>query len=326
MATIYYRRPKVDNEVYVHVISRVVQRRYLLDREGMTEMRRILETQAVFSGIQVITFCLMQNHFHFLLRIDPKTARKGLADVELVRRFRALYGSKRSPSLGLDADMLEVVLRRADERAAGIRQKLCARMGDVSVFMRELKTRFTLWYNARFGSVGTFWAERFRSVLVEPRSAAARAVAAYIDLNPVRAGMVDRPEMYGFCGFGEACAGDGLARARYAWLGREGRVLSGKDIFSDYLAYVERLMRKERGDVADGVSPSIGRSERLLFKSAFMERAGAMGSFAWVGRLCVMGGVFGFLRARRPKLLDEGAAAGEGVHVARQWCRIGSGK
>ena len=63
MASVYNRRPKVDGEVLVHAISRVVQKRFLLDDEGMTEMRRILEAQAVFAGIQVITFCFMQNHF-----------------------------------------------------------------------------------------------------------------------------------------------------------------------------------------------------------------------------------------------------------------------
>ncbi|MCC5842000.1 MAG: hypothetical protein JJT96_17930, partial [Opitutales bacterium] len=68
---------------------------------------------------------------------------------------------------------------------------LKARMGDISVFMREVKTRFTLWYNRKRGMVGTFWAERFRSVIVEADAEAQRMVAAYIDLNPVRAGLVE---------------------------------------------------------------------------------------------------------------------------------------
>ena len=78
--------------------------------------------------------------------------------------------------------------------------------------MREVKTRFTFWYNEKHGTVGTFWAERFRSVVVEADTEAQRMVAAYIDLNPVRAGLVEDAADYGFSGFGEACAGGSAAR------------------------------------------------------------------------------------------------------------------
>ncbi|MCC5841444.1 MAG: hypothetical protein JJT96_15115 [Opitutales bacterium] len=49
--------------------------------------------------------------------------------------------------------------RNDGNSAEGIRRRLKAQMGDVSVFMREVKTRSTLWYNGKCGRVGTFWAE-----------------------------------------------------------------------------------------------------------------------------------------------------------------------
>ncbi|MCC5842347.1 MAG: transposase, partial [Opitutales bacterium] len=182
-----------------------------MDEEAMEAMRHIMRSQAVFAGMEVLTYCFMANHFHIFVRLDPKET-ENLDDAGLVGRFRALYGGTRCASLGLDADDLEAILAKNGDPAEGIRRRLKARMGDVSVFMREVKTRFTLWYNGERGTVGTFWAERFRSVIVEADTEAQRMVAAYIDLNPVRAGLVEDASDYGFSGFGEACAGGTSAR------------------------------------------------------------------------------------------------------------------
>jgi len=59
---------------------------------------------------------------------------------------------------------------------------------------------------------GTLWAERFKSVVVEDQPSSVEAVAAYIDLNPVRAGLVEDPKDYRFCGYAAAVAGNTLVR------------------------------------------------------------------------------------------------------------------
>ena len=69
-------------------------------------------------------------------------------------------------------------------------------MGDVSAFMKTVKQRFSVWYNQSHARYGTLWADRFKSVLVEGDTRALATVAAYIDLNPVRAGMVEDPGKY----------------------------------------------------------------------------------------------------------------------------------
>ena len=85
-------------------------------------------------------------------------------------------------------------------------------MGDLSVFMKELKHRFSKWFNRRHGRFGTLWAERFKSVVVEDSIESLGTVARYIDLNPVRAGIVDDPKDYRFCSYAEAVAGSARAR------------------------------------------------------------------------------------------------------------------
>ena len=89
-------------------------------------------------------------------------------------------------------------------------------MGDISPFMKLVKLRFSIWYNHAHGRFGTLWAERFKSVLLEPRGRVVATVAAYIDLNSVRAGLVDDPKDYRFCGYAEAVAGSAAARRNLA--------------------------------------------------------------------------------------------------------------
>jgi hypothetical protein len=85
-------------------------------------------------------------------------------------------------------------------------------MGDVSAFVKTLKQRYSMSYNSRHTRTGTLWAERFKSVLVENGESAKATVAAYIDLNPVRAKIVTDLKDYRWSGYGEACGGGKRAR------------------------------------------------------------------------------------------------------------------
>ena len=85
-------------------------------------------------------------------------------------------------------------------------------MFSMSGFMGCVKQRFTRWHNARMGRKGTVWEERFGSVVVEEEERALRTMAAYIDLNPVRAGVAVDPGDYRWSGYGEAMLGKRGAR------------------------------------------------------------------------------------------------------------------
>jgi putative transposase len=98
------------------------------------------------------------------------------------------------------------------EGEAKLLAKYHARMWDVSAFMKLVKQRFTQWFNGRTGRKGTLWEDRFDSVLVDGAGDALLAMSAYIDLNPVRAGLVKDPKDYRWSGYGEAVAGKRRAR------------------------------------------------------------------------------------------------------------------
>jgi hypothetical protein len=109
--------------------------------------------------------------------------------------------------------------------------RLRARMGDASEFMKTLKQRFTIWYNRSHRRFGTLWAERFKSVLVEDTAFALKTVAAYIDLNPVRAGLVEDPADYRWCSYGEAMGGSIHARFGIVLVVRESDWVAAGDAY-----------------------------------------------------------------------------------------------
>jgi REP element-mobilizing transposase RayT len=178
-----------------HCISRVVAGAFLFDEAAKTRWCAMLHQIAAFSGVEVLAFCVMSNHFHVLVRIIPLDRDVGLERSELLSRYRRYY------ALGVGADYpspaaLEAMFEHAPGEAARWKRRLEGRMGDLSEFMKTLKQRFTTWFNATHRRFGTLWAERFKSLLVEDSSAALMTVAAYIELNPVRAGLASNPTDY----------------------------------------------------------------------------------------------------------------------------------
>ncbi len=80
--------------------------------------------------------------------------------------------------------------------AEKLRERFLRRMWSLSAFMQAVKQRFSQWLNTRDGRAGTLWEGRFKSVLVEGTARTLATMAAYIDLNPVRAGIVGEPGLY----------------------------------------------------------------------------------------------------------------------------------
>ncbi|MBC2600679.1 transposase [Puniceicoccus vermicola] len=205
------RRLKESNQLsYHHLMSRTVNGEALFGDREREVLRKMIWQVAEFSGVRVVTYAVMKNHFHILVEVPP--AGTEVSDAELVRRYRKLY-PKPTPWNPMPAEVLEGHLKDNFLDGRELRKELTRRMHDVSEFMRTLKLRYTLWFNRSRDRFGPLWSARFKSVLVEGDRWALRTVAAYIDLNAVRAGLVSDPKDYRFCGYAEALGGGRLARA-----------------------------------------------------------------------------------------------------------------
>lgn len=209
-----------------------------------------------FSGCRVLAYCLMSNHFHILLEVPPM-AEGGLSDEGLLNRLAGLYAEVFVA--GVAVELVEAGRTGNENRAAEIHGRFTYRMHDLSQFMKGLLIRFTRWFNRTHSRTGTLWEERFKSVIVES-GVAARTLAAYIDLNPVRAGMVKDPADYRWSSYGEAVGGGTKGNGKKA---REGLVRAyfcdqGVGFDSEKWLEVSRLYRRLMG-LALGRKP--GRAE-----------------------------------------------------------------
>ncbi len=202
-----------------HCISRVVDRRFVLGDCEREHFRMLMRMYENFSGCRILFYCIMSNHFHLLLEV-PAMPEGGISDDELLRRLRAIKNEAFVAGVAaeLAAAKAEPDAIYAEARLTEIRERFTYRMHNLSEFMKTLLQRFTRWFNRIHERCGTLWEERYKSVIVESGTAA-RTIAAYIDLNPVRAGIVSEPADYRWSSYGEAVGGGRKGNGKKARLG-----------------------------------------------------------------------------------------------------------
>ena len=125
--------------VTLHCVSRVVAGARLLDDASKEVFVHMLWKLAGFCGLEIVTYCVMVNHFHVLVRI-PEPPQ--LSDEQLIERLVGLYGRKGALTL-----LARQALKEQGHIYPDVRARLIERMGDVSAFMKELKQRFSRWCN-----------------------------------------------------------------------------------------------------------------------------------------------------------------------------------
>ncbi len=197
--------PDHPSAIY-HCVSRVVDRRFIFHEPEKEHFVQLLREAEEFCEVRILTYCLMSNHFHVLVEVPkaPESAVRPTPE-RMLAKLSKLSGHQ---NVGLVRQRFEMYRASKDEKGlADYLATFHARLWDLSQFIKLVKQRFTLWYNLRAGRVGTLWEDRFRSVLVEGQGQALVTMAAYIDLNPVRAGLVKDPKQYRWSGYGEGMAG-----------------------------------------------------------------------------------------------------------------------
>ena len=201
-----------------HVVSRVVNRELVFGDVEKERFLKIVRKQLEFSGLELLSWCVMGNHFHLLLRVpDKETALAGWTEEDFIARLGVLSEEKYTRELLGNVKMWRG--NSCEHLVTELAGRVRNRLFDLSSFMKEVKQKFSAWFNLAHDRTGTLWEDRFRSVLVEGTGGYSAdglggllAVAAYIDLNPVRAGIVDDPKDYRWCSYAAAVVGDAAAR------------------------------------------------------------------------------------------------------------------
>jgi len=200
-----------DRSAIYHVVSRVVDRRFLLGPEEKEYFTHLMQRYATFCGVRILTHCIMDNHFHILVEIPPKN-QQHITDHQLIERLKTVQSAQSHDLFTAQIQILTAsTAPEAKQSLDELRTLHTRRMWDLPHFIKSIKQHFSRWYNRRHRRKGTLWEERYKSTLVE-NGLAARTIAAYIDLNPVRAGLTDDPAKYRWCGYAQAVAGEQTAR------------------------------------------------------------------------------------------------------------------
>ncbi len=177
---------------FYHCISRCVRGASLLgeggfDRKEWIEKR--LETLSHIFSISVSEYAILDNHLHVLMRVDPEPA-KAWSPEEVARRWYELY-----PKRDKQGNPLPISEAWLDEKVANTHwiESTRGRLQSLSWMMKCLKEPLSRLINKEEGRRGTLFEGRFKSIAVMDE-AAVLATCAYIDLNPVAAGIAPTPE------------------------------------------------------------------------------------------------------------------------------------
>ena len=174
-------RLKVEHDDgWYHLCSRIAAHKGEYPLSERAPMRRLLQIVEHYSQIyfcEVAAFCVMGNHYHLVVKFDR---RRQVSRSELRARTRLMYPSKAAQ---------EEIDLWSEEQWEHYRRRLF----DLSEYMRNVQAVFARWYNFNYVRRGRFWADRFKSVVLEDRRAVLDCML-YVELNPVRAGLVQRPE------------------------------------------------------------------------------------------------------------------------------------
>ena len=281
-----------DLTPFLAVISRTALDGFVLGDAEKEYLLSLLQQLSAVYFTEVLGFCLMGNHFHLLVRMQPEEA---FTDAEIRTRFQRYYG--------VDGER---------QLTDGQIPTLRAKWANLSDYVKEIKQSFSRWYNKRHGRRGFFWGERFKSVLVDNGDTLINCLA-YIDLNPVRAGLVERPEDYRWCSL-----------AYHVQTGNKDAFLSldfGLTVFGEWDAQT-RLQYYRRYVYENGAQPArkgvplaqqlvdkeakkdfaLTPVDRLRYRTRYFTDSGVIGTKAFVSRCATLfESHFSSRHAKRPR-------------------------
>jgi putative transposase len=262
-----------DEKAVYHVMSRTALDGFPLQDVEKDFMLDLIKRFSSLYFTEILGFCLMGNHFHLLVKMIPGDR---FTDEEIRKRFEAYFGDERD---------------FAEGQIPYLREKLSS----LSEFMREIKVGFARFYNRRHNRRGYFWGDRFKSVIVDKGETLVNCLA-YIDLNPLRAGLVERPEQYRWNSLGYHIQTENKDKFLSSDFGlKEFNVKSKKERVSRYRRYVYEAGALERPDkmqakVIDAKVVAkerkkdfeISRINRFRYRTRYFTDSGIIGSKEFV--------------------------------------------
>ncbi|QJT22740.1 transposase [Aeromonas media] len=192
------RQISLQDTPYYHVVSRCVRRAFLCGEDAHSgqsyEHRRqwVVDKLGQLSRLFAIGICayaVMNNHYHLVLKVEPDTAASW-SEREVAERWAALFQWPLLVRRWYQGESLIEPERTVVQQLIGQWRE---RLHSISWFVRLLNENLARQANREDSCKGHFWEGRFKSQALLTESALL-ACMAYVDLNPIRAALADRPE------------------------------------------------------------------------------------------------------------------------------------
>jgi REP element-mobilizing transposase RayT len=254
---------------YYHVCSQTVRKAFLcgIDKEtGVSYAHRrhwIEQRIFILSQVFAIGICahaVMNNHLHLVLHVDSEKANSWTT-LEVLSRWHTLFkGTLLTRQYQRQQSLTTFEIEMVEETAQVYKQRLI----DISWFMRALNEPIARQANKEDKCTGHFWEGRFKSQALLDEGALL-ACMAYVDLNPVRAGIAPTPEQSSFTSIQRrikaAIMGEQPTRL-LPFTGNEQQAKTASIRFSlkDYLTLVDetgRIIRADKRGAIDNKTANI---------------------------------------------------------------------
>jgi hypothetical protein len=157
----------------------------------------------------------------------------------------------------------------------------------LSEFIKEIKQGFSRYYNRKHNRKGFFWSDRFKSVIVDEGETLINCLA-YIDLNPLRAGLAEKPEAYRWCSLGyhvQRDNEDGFLSLDFGL--REFGVKKASERLKYYRRFVYQKggIGKRESNEKQVMSYELGKLNRFMFRTRYFTDSGIIGGKTFVDRV-----------------------------------------
>lgn len=268
-----------------HVMSRTALDGFVIGDVEKEYLFKLIKQLSAVYFTEVIGFCLMGNHFHLLVRMLPGNE---FSEEEIKRRFRLLYGDDKN-------------LKQGENQIQVLREKWAS----LSEYVKDIKQSFSRYYNRLHNRKGFFWAERFKSVIVDNGDTLINCLA-YIDLNPVRAGLSEKPEDYRWCSLGHHMQTNGRDSFLSLDFGlREFGVKKPEERLLIYRRFVHGMSFPEAQKIQGDKSLEIGTIEKFRYRSRYFTDSGIIGTKAFVAiHYQTFKHIFSSKHEKRPKVIQ----------------------
>ncbi len=254
-----------DRQTVYHVISRTALPGLPIKDTDKDYLLGLIKRLSRLYFVDVLGFAVMGNHFHLVARMHPEDE---ISTSDIIKRWQKYYGD--------EAQM-------PTDRMVEVKKRLCS----LGAYVKDIKQNFTRYYNKKHRRKGFFWGGRFKSMIVQEGSTLVNLLA-YVDLNPIRAGIVKKPENYRWSSLGyhtQTGNKDGLLDIDFGL--KEWNELDPREIVRKYRQFVYetgavdagkgKTIEKKVVEKARKKGYKISRVERFRYRCRYFTDSGVIG-------------------------------------------------